>query len=310
MATGLAGLVLLLPGSPLSAAVARAVHACTAALDAAYASPGGNTAGVLVGVVLVGAVVRCGVLLGHDLWTARRDRRRQRRMLRLVARPDLTLDALVLDHHAVAAYCLPGSGGKVVFTTAALSALGTRERQAVLAHERAHLRQHHHLVLAAAHALQRGFPGAPLLRTAAVEIGVLVEMVADDSSARRCDRPAVASALQALQKLQAPSRAGLLPVSGEAPRTAPGPTSRSAPLRRVQRLLSPAQPARGVVLVARGVVIAATLVLPFVLATAPAAAAIQAGLCPVPPGSTATAPRMLGSADPPLLVSRRHVQAA
>jgi len=45
MATGLAGLVLLLPGSPLSAAVARAAHACTAAFDAAYTTPGGSTAG-------------------------------------------------------------------------------------------------------------------------------------------------------------------------------------------------------------------------------------------------------------------------
>lgn len=57
-AVGLAGLVLVLPSSPLSAVVARAVRACTAALDTAYAAPGGAATGMLVGVVLVGAVMR------------------------------------------------------------------------------------------------------------------------------------------------------------------------------------------------------------------------------------------------------------
>ncbi|MBA2740371.1 MAG: M56 family metallopeptidase [Nocardioidaceae bacterium] len=277
-ATGLAGFVLLLPGSPLSVVAARAAHACVAAFDAAYAAPGGSTAGALVGAVLVGAVARCGVLLGHDLWAGRRERGRQRRMLMLVARPAGALDALVLDHEAVAVYCLPGRGGKVVFTTAALSALGTRERRAVLAHELAHLRQHHHLVVAAARALRRGFPGVPLLRAAETEIAVLVEMVADDVSARRGGRHSVASALRALHTFSSPHQ----PVEGQATGVATGQTARSALVPRLHHLLSPAQPARAAVLGARSVVIAASLILPVVLAVTPAAAAAQTGLCPVP----------------------------
>ncbi len=207
-AVGLAGLVLVLPSSPLSAVVARAVRACTAALDTAYAAPGrrhrdaGRRRSGRCGDA------RCSMLLGHDLWTARRERHRHRRTLQLLARHHPELDALLLDHETVAAYCLPGRGGRVVFTTAALAALARRERQAVAAHERAHLRQRHHLVLAAACALRRGLPGVPLLRTAQSEIAVLVEMVADDASARRCDRRLVAAALHALQ---APNRATSCP---------------------------------------------------------------------------------------------------
>jgi hypothetical protein len=44
------------------------------------------------------------------------------------------------------------------------------------AHERAHLRGHHHLMLAVAAALARAFPAVPLLARAAAELAVLAEM--------------------------------------------------------------------------------------------------------------------------------------
>ncbi len=278
-AIGLAGVVLLLPQSPVSAAVARIAHACAPALDAVYRVPGGTLAGMLVGALLLGAVVRAVLLLAHDLWMAMGDRARQRQMLALVSRVDPTLDALVVDHEAVAAYCVPGRGGRVVFTTAALAALGDKERLAVLAHEQAHLRQRHHLVLAAARALRRAFPRLPLMRTAEMEIAVLVEMVADDVSVRRSDVRSVASALRVLSSsVAAPGRTEVHPSAVHA----------SALVRRLQRLVTPARPLTAVVLAARSLVVAAALTLPLVLAAAPATATLQSEVCPVPARAPAT----------------------
>lgn len=270
LAIGLAGVVLLLPESPLSAAVARIAHACAPALDAAYRVPGGTLVGMLVGALLLGAVVRAALLLSHDLWTAMGDRARQRQMLALISRVDPSLDALVVDHGALVAYCVPGRGGRVVFTTAALAALSDKERLAVLAHEQAHLRQRHHLVLAAARALRRAFPRLPLMRTAEMEIAVLVEMVADDASVRRSDPRSVASALQVLgSSVDAPGRTVV---------------HSSALVRRLQRLMTPRRPLTAVVLATRSLVIAAALTLPLVLAATPAAATLRSGVCPVPAG--------------------------
>jgi hypothetical protein len=60
--------------------------------------------------------------------------------LTLIARPHLHYDALVVDHGAAAAYCLPGRVRQVVLTSAALSALDHNQLLGVLAHEQAHLR--------------------------------------------------------------------------------------------------------------------------------------------------------------------------
>jgi Zn-dependent protease with chaperone function len=84
----------------------------------------------------------------------------------LVGRHDSQLGALVLDHDRVAAYCLHGVRGRVVVTSGAVAHLRGEELEAVLAHESAHLRARHDLVLAAATAMQRAFPFVPLFRVA------------------------------------------------------------------------------------------------------------------------------------------------
>jgi Zn-dependent protease with chaperone function len=67
----------------------------------------------------------------------------------------------VIDHEAPAVYCLPGRHGRVVVATAALRALDDERLAAVLAHERAHLRQRHHLLRATAEALAVALPFVP-----------------------------------------------------------------------------------------------------------------------------------------------------
>lgn len=78
--------------------------------------------------------------------------------------------------------CRPRSPGgllragrrRIVLTTDALRCLDDAELEAVLAHERAHLRQGHHLVLAFAAAIRDTFPFPLLFTVAAGELSRLV----------------------------------------------------------------------------------------------------------------------------------------
>jgi Zn-dependent protease with chaperone function len=122
---------------------------------------------------------------------------------------------------------MPYGRYRLVVSAGALAALGTEQLQAVLAHERAHLRYRHHLILAAAAALARAFPRVPLLAQAGPELGVLAEMAADDAAARRHGPDHLAKALVIL------ARAGTRPAA----LAAGGP----AAIARIQRLLAPPQ---------------------------------------------------------------------
>jgi len=109
-------------------------------------------------------------------------------------------DVVVLDHAAPYAFCIPGPRSpRVVVTRGLLDSLSSRELEAVLLHERAHLRQHHHLALSSARVLAAAFGAvAPFLRTAEQEIARLVEMSADDAACRGVGRETMRAALAAL----------------------------------------------------------------------------------------------------------------
>ncbi|WP_147268301.1 M56 family metallopeptidase [Spongiactinospora rosea] len=133
---------------------------------------------------------------------------RQRTLLALIARPHpVQRDALVVEHPAVTAYCLPGRRAAIVVSTGSLDLLSGREFQAVLAHERAHARERHDLVLLPFAALHRAFPAARRIRAMLDAVALLVEMRADDRAARDNDRLTLATALRrfrACERLPAP----------------------------------------------------------------------------------------------------------
>jgi Zn-dependent protease with chaperone function len=144
------------------------------------------------------------------------------------------LGVTLVEHSAPAAYCLPGRGGRIVVTTAALAALDDDRLAAVIAHERAHLRQRHHLVLAFAQGLVRVFP--PVFRVVRDEIAYLVELAADDAAARRHGRLTTADALVTLAEAAIPApalTAGGSHAAARAGRLIAGP----APLGRVRVLM-------------------------------------------------------------------------
>jgi Zn-dependent protease with chaperone function len=112
-------------------------------------------------------------------------RRRQRELLALLAHGDPKAPgALVVDSPAAAAYCLPGIRSQIVVSAGALDLLAPAELAAVLAHERAHLRARHDLVLIPFTSLRRAFPRSRVITQAHRTVALLVEMMADDRALR------------------------------------------------------------------------------------------------------------------------------
>lgn len=190
-----------------------------------------------------------------------RARHRQRTLLGLLAHDDPKVPgALVVDHPAAAAYCVPGLRSQIVISAGALDLLDNDELAAVLAHERAHLRARHDLVLLPFTALLRAFRWSATARAANAEVALLVEMLADDRARRL--RPARELAT-ALLRVGA-SGGGQAPV-GALAATGDGVNGELAV--RVTRLLRPV-PALPVPIVVGVSLLAALLVL------APAAALV------------------------------------
>jgi hypothetical protein len=164
-----------------------------------------------------------------------RDRRRHRALLTLLAHGDPKVPgALVVDHPAAAAYCVPGLRSRIVISAGALDLLDQAELAAVLAHERAHARERHDLVLLPFTALCRAFPWSWSAQRAYAAVALLIEMLADDHALRH--RPA-RELVTALIRVGAAGPAGA-PAGALA--MAAGRPAESGVCARVERLLTPA----------------------------------------------------------------------
>ncbi|MEU7003518.1 M56 family metallopeptidase [Nonomuraea sp. NPDC046570] len=146
-------------------------------------------AGLTTFAVLVVVLVTAGV-------QALRARRRHRTLLALIARDDPGVPGVrVLDHPAAAAYCVPGLRSQVVVSAGAMELLSADELAAVLAHESAHVRERHDLVLLPFAALRRALPWSKVVRDAQAQVELLVEMAADDRARRYVSPRRLATAL-------------------------------------------------------------------------------------------------------------------
>jgi Zn-dependent protease with chaperone function len=100
---------------------------------------------------------------------------------------------VVVDDDADDVYVLPGARGRIIASRSLLIALPADERGALLAHEAAHLRHHHHRYRAATE-----FAAAlnPLLRPAVAAVRFATERWADEDAAQATgDRTVVATAI-------------------------------------------------------------------------------------------------------------------
>ena len=142
----------------------------------------GRLAALTAGLALF--TVRCWLLV-VAFADAVGARRRQRELLALLAHGDPKVPgALVIDYPAAAAYCLPGIRSQIVVSVGTLDLLAPAELTAVLAHERAHLRARHDLVLIPFTSLRRVFPRSRVIAQAFRTVALLVEMMADDRALR------------------------------------------------------------------------------------------------------------------------------
>jgi hypothetical protein len=214
--------------------------------------------------LLAAAVLALTILVGARLlWAAgrvavgtRARRKRHRDLVDVLARPDGLVPGLrVLAEQTPLAYCLPAlRGARVVVSVGALDRLSDRELRAVLAHEQAHLRARHDLVLEAFTMLHTAFPRWVRGDVALERARTLVELLADDDARRRNGPGPLARALVALAGSPTPA-AGLA-------------AAKSATVLRVQRLADP-EPCHRWLSTATYATAVALLVLPTVTVAAP-----------------------------------------
>ncbi|MGQ4490157.1 M56 family metallopeptidase [Streptomyces sp. SAS_281] len=154
-------------------------------------------------------------------------------------------DLSVLDHPEPDAYALPGSPGRIVVTSGMLRTLDGPEREALLAHERAHLAGRHHYFLAVGDLATRCHPAMRGLRDA---IALAVERVADEAAATAVgDRTLTARAI---------ARAALARNAGGSTRPVFAAGAAGGPVpRRVKALLQPVTPSRGPAVAAAGLLL-------------------------------------------------------
>jgi Zn-dependent protease with chaperone function len=139
---------------------------------------------VSLGASIILLAVLCWILIAA-VAAVLRARHRQRALLGLLAHDDPKVPgALVVDYPAAAAYCVPGLRSAIVISAGTLDLLDQAELAAVLAHERAHLRARHDLVLLPFTALLRAFRWSATAREANRQVALLVEMLADDRARR------------------------------------------------------------------------------------------------------------------------------
>lgn len=280
------GLALLVADMGVSASLSGLLRECVMALRAQYQTPHGALAAAIGTTLAVGVGLVSVLAVARELFVASRARTAHRTALALAGRrwdaPSCrggrcaSATGVVVDHHRPVAYCLPGRGGRIVLSSAALTALDPAELDAVLAHERAHLAGRHHLLLAISAGLARAFCFVPLLTQARTQTAVLVEMLADDRACREGEPLIVASALLSLASPSgAGASSGLVPMVGAlgATETATGD--------RVRRLLAagPALPWRGRSAAATGSLL--VVMTPLALLVAPALVYANTAYCPV-----------------------------
>ncbi|MCA1219864.1 M48 family metalloprotease [Streptomyces sp. 8L] len=149
----------------------------------------------------------------------------------------------VLDDSEPSAYALPGTPGRIVVTSGMLRTLNARERGALFAHERTHLRHRHHIFLLVLHLAAAV---DPLLRPVATAGALSLERWADEEAAVAvADRSLVARAV---------ARAAL--ATAHRPDHALAATGGPVP-QRVRALLAPPPPRRHDLVVAQAALLLA-----------------------------------------------------
>jgi Zn-dependent protease with chaperone function len=161
-----------------------------------------------------------------------RARRRHRQLLELVVAPGVEPDTRLLEHPAPVAFCIPGARPLLVLSSGMVAELDGAQVDAVVAHERAHLAEHHHLLLLPFVAWRAALPVLPAADRAHDAVRDLVEMRADDVALESLTGPeprrTLAAAIVATQRDEVARLQGWLRAWGQSesePASAPAPAT-------------------------------------------------------------------------------------
>ncbi|GLW28330.1 M56 family metallopeptidase [Actinoplanes regularis] len=206
-------------------------------------------------------VIRLLISLIRVSARARARRERHRTLVDLLDRVERRrevggAEVRVLDGALPLAYCVPGREPRVVLSDAVLRVLDRAQVDAVLAHERAHLRHRHELVMESFTAFYQAVPPPLRSRAPLDAVHLLLEMVSDDAARRRVGPEPLRAALARLSDA--------VPLAEETPHDPAGDARR----RRLDRLAAPAPNSAGLSVVA-GVAAAGLFVLPTVILVVP-----------------------------------------
>ena len=147
----------------------------------------------LWGAVLLS--LHLGLTLVLTLVRSERQRRRHAQLVTLLSSP-LSATTRLIDSPTPVAYCLPGALSSVtVFSAGLVELLSDDELSAVIEHEKAHVVQRHDVVLVAFRAWHAALPWFPIASRAQREVGLLIEMLADDRARARVADPVLATAI-------------------------------------------------------------------------------------------------------------------
>ncbi|GEL20644.1 M56 family metallopeptidase [Pseudonocardia asaccharolytica] len=216
-ASALAGAAILaIPGGTEVDGLFGMARNCLNAATTGEPVPWAQVVAIVLAATTGIAVLRWAVITVRLVRRDRRRRAEQLSLLRLVCRREDSV--FWLDEDAPMAFSIGGRAGVVVATTAVARLTGPH-RAAIVAHERAHLRGRHHVLVLLADATHRALPIAPLCRQLPAVVRVLVEVAADAAAARECGAETVSDALADV-------------AGGDAPMGALGATNESVADRR------------------------------------------------------------------------------
>lgn len=209
IASTVAGVLLLvLPGHGPATAIMAVLHDCWAAVSHDHLPALDPIVGGAAAVIVLAAAARLAL--------ASAGRRRRRNVLHRRHLAALRLSGpatgravptLWLEHDEPVAYSLGGRRPLVVASTGLAGRLSDPELRAVLAHERAHVRGHHHALTTFAEVLGRTLRVVPLMRELPGAVRLLVELAADRAAAEQCGFAPLRAALLSIRAVNGPRRA-------------------------------------------------------------------------------------------------------
>ncbi len=239
---------------------------CQRCLDAANPLPAGVEVNVGIPIVLLLAMplllVAVLAVSGYRYWRKHRgERTKLEHALRMGARSGHVagVEVTIMPWSKPSAFAISKRRWGIVVSTGLLQTLTADELSAVVAHEAAHLRQRHHLLLGLLYGLIRPLRWVPFVATIEAAIPHYLEMAADNAAREATSTPVLASALLKIGEK-----------SGQAATSACGSVAlHAAGTDRIRHLIAPPAGVQGIAPVSGMLGIAAVLLITSVLVQLP-----------------------------------------